>query len=168
VLLGRRLLDAGARLVQVNWLRTQGAKGYAWDSHRENFEALREDLIPPFDRAFAALIADLDSSGRLDETLVVVATEFGRTPKVTLATGGREHWPYVFSVLLAGGGIRGGQVYGASDRIGAYPAEAPVSPGDLMATICHCLGVDPHSELHDQFDRPLTLCKGNPVTSLLV
>ena len=92
----------GARLVQVNWLRTQGAKGYAWDSHRENFEALRKDLIPPFDQAFAGLISDLESSGRLDETLVVVATEFGRTPKVTLSTGGREHWPNAFSVSLAG------------------------------------------------------------------
>jgi hypothetical protein len=168
VLLGRRLLGAGARLVQVNWLRTQGAKGYAWDSHRENFEALRDDLIPPFDQAFAALITDLESSGQLDETLVVVATEFGRTPKVTLSTAGREHWPNVFSVLLAGGGIRGGQVYGGSDRIGAYPAESPVTPGDLMATICHCLGVDPHTELHDQFERPLSLCKGDPIASLLV
>ncbi len=114
------------------------------------------------------MIADLESTGQLDETLVVVATEFGRTPKVTLATGGREHWPNVFSVVLAGGGIRGGQVYGASDRIGAYPAEAPVTPGDLMATICHCLGVDPHSEIHDQFDRPTTLCKGNSVPQLLI
>jgi uncharacterized protein (DUF1501 family) len=168
VLLGRRLLGAGARLVQVNWLRTQGAKGYAWDSHRENFEALREDLIPAFDQAFAALINDLSASGQIDETLVVVATEFGRTPKVTLSTSGREHWPHVFSVLLAGGGIKGGQVYGSSDRIGAYPAEAPVTPGDLMATICHCLGVDPHTELHDQFDRPMVLCKGSPIASLLV
>jgi hypothetical protein len=168
VLLGRRLLDAGARLVQVNWLRTQGAKGYAWDSHRENFEALRGDLIPPFDQAFAALIDDLASSGQLDETLVVVATEFGRTPKVTLSTGGREHWPNAFSTLMAGGGIKGGQVYGASDRIGAYPSEKPVTPGDFMATICHCLGVDPHSEIHDQFERPMTLCKGNPIQALLV
>jgi len=99
---------------------------------------------------------------------VVVATEFGRTPKVTLATAGREHWPNVFSVLLVGGGIRGGQVHGASDRIGAYPAEAPVTPGDLMATICHCLGVDPHSEIHDQVDRPMTLCKGNTISQLLI
>ena len=125
MLLGRRLLDAGTRLVQVNWLRTQGAKGYAWDSHRENFEALRDDLIPPFDRAFSALIADLESTGQLDETLVVIATEFGRTPKVTLATAGREHWPNVFSVVLAGGGIRGGQVHGASDRIGAIRPKRP-------------------------------------------
>ena len=167
VLLGGRLLEAGARLVQVNWLRVQGSKGYAWDSHRENFEALRSDLIPAFDQAFAALITDLESRGKLDETLVVVATEFGRTPKVTLSTGGREHWPNAFSVLLAGGGIRGGQVHGASDRTGAYPSESPVTPGDFMATICHCLGVDPHSELHDQFDRPLTLCKGDPIASLI-
>src|SRR5262249_13157407 len=117
-LLGRRLLGAGARLVQVNWLRTQGAKGYAWDSHRENFEALRQDLIPAFDQAFSALIADLESTGELDETLVVVATEFGRTPKVTLSTSGREHWPSAFSTLMAGGGIKGGQVYGATDRTG--------------------------------------------------
>jgi uncharacterized protein (DUF1501 family) len=167
VLLGRRLLGAGARLVQVNWLRTQGTKGYAWDSHRENFEALRQDLIPAFDQAFAALIADLESTGQLNETLVVVATEFGRTPKVTLSTSGREHWPSAFSTLMAGGGIKGGQVYGATDRTGAYPSENPVTPGDFMATICHCLGVDPHSEIHDQFDRPLTLCKGNPITPLL-
>src|SRR5205823_985638 len=112
-------------------------------------------------------ITDLQSSGQLDETLVVVASEFGRTPKVTLASAGREHWPYVFSVLLAGAGIRGGQVHGASDRIGAYPAENPVTPGDLMATICHCLGVNPHTEIHDQFDRPMMLCKGNPIAALL-
>jgi uncharacterized protein (DUF1501 family) len=168
VLLGRRLLDSGARLVQVNWLRTQGAKGYAWDSHRENFDALRQDLIPPFDQACAALIDDLAASGRLDETLVVVATEFGRTPKVTQSTAGREHWPHVFSTLMAGGGIKGGHVHGASDRIGAYPSESPVTPGDFMATICHCLGIDPHTEIRDQFDRPLTLCKGNPIQALLV
>jgi hypothetical protein len=167
VLLGRRLLGAGTRLVQVNWLRTQGKKGYAWDSHRENFEALREDLIPPFDQAFSALITDLDAEGRLDETLVVVAGEFGRTPKVTSSTAGREHWPHVFSVLVAGGGIRGGQVHGASDRTGAYPGESPVTPGDLTATIFHCLGVDPHTETHDQFGRPIVLSKGNPITTLI-
>jgi uncharacterized protein (DUF1501 family) len=166
VLLGRRLLEAGARLVQVNWLRTQGKQGYAWDSHRENFTALREDLIPPFDQAFAALLTDLTASGLLDETLVVVAGEFGRTPKVTLATAGREHWSECFSVLLAGGGIRGGQVYGQSDKIGAYPAESPVSPADLTATIYHCLGVDPHRETHDHLGRPFVLSKGNPIREL--
>jgi len=167
VLLGRRLLEAGTRLVQVSWLRTQGEKGYAWDSHRENFEALREDLIPPFDQAFTALLTDLEERGLLDETLVVVAGEFGRTPKVPLTTAGREHWPHCFSVLMAGGGIRGGQVYGASDRIGAYPADLPVTPGDLMATIYHCLGVDPGTVIHDQSGRPIYLTTGAPIQTLI-
>ena len=167
VLLGRRLLEAGSRLVQVNWLRTQGEKGYAWDSHRENFLALRRDLIPPFDQAYSALLTDLEERGLLDETLVVVAGEFGRTPKVTLATAGREHWPHCFSVLLAGGGIQGGQVYGASDRIGGYPGDSPVSPADLTATMYHCLGVDKHTEIHDQLGRPIYLTTGNPIQALV-
>lgn len=167
VLLGRRLLEAGSRLVQVNWLRTQGKKGYAWDSHRENFEALKEDLIPPFDQAFTALVTDLEQRGLLDETLIVVSGEFGRTPKVTLSNGGREHWSECFTVLLAGGGIRGGQVYGKSDKIGAYPAEMPTSPADLTATIFHCLGVDPHTETHDQHGRPFVISKGNPIRELV-
>ncbi|MEO1995096.1 MAG: DUF1501 domain-containing protein [Planctomycetaceae bacterium] len=167
VLLGRRLLEAGTRLVQVTWLRSQGKKGYAWDSHRENFEALREDLIPPFDLALESLITDLQQTGQLDETLVVVAGEFGRTPRVTLKTAGREHWPHCFSVLLFGAGIRGGQVYGASDKTAGYPADNPVSPADLMATIYHCLGVDPHLEIHDQVERPMALSLGNPVEALI-
>ena len=167
VLLGKRLLGAGTRLVQATWLRKQGKKGYAWDSHRENFEALREDLIPPFDQVLYALINDLEESGMLDETLVVVAGEFGRTPKVTLKTQGREHWPGCFSVLLFGGGIRGGQVYGSSDRIGAYPADKPVSPADLTATIYHCLGVDPHTEILDVNARPMRMSEGQPVSALL-
>ncbi|MBM83501.1 MAG: hypothetical protein CMJ78_23325 [Planctomycetaceae bacterium] len=166
-LLGRRLLEAGTRLVQVNWLRTQGKQGYAWDSHRLNFTALRDDLIPPFDQAFTALMNDLEETGQLDETLVVVAGEFGRTPKVTLSTAGREHWPNCFSVMLAGAGIRGGQVYGASDRTGAYPGDLPVSPAELTATIYHCLGVDPETETHDQSGRPFYLTLGSPVEALL-
>jgi arylsulfatase A-like enzyme len=167
VLLGRRMLDAGARLVQATWLRKQGEKGYAWDSHRENFEAMREDLIPPFDQALNALITDLQQRGQLDETLVVVAGEFGRTPRVTLKTAGREHWSNCFSVMLFGGGIRGGQVYGRSDRIGGYPETDPVSPADLTATIYHCLGVDPRTEILDQNDRPMRLSEGQPVAALI-
>ena len=167
VLLSRRMLDAGVRLVQATWLRKQGKKGYAWDSHRENFEALREDLIPPFDVALHALVTDLEESGQLDETLVVVAGEFGRTPRVTLKTAGREHWSNCFSVMLLGGGIRGGQVYGASDRIAGYPENDPVTPADLTATIYHCLGVDPHTEVLDQNDRPMRLSEGNPIAALI-
>jgi len=167
VLLGRRLLEAGSRLVQCTWLRKQGKKGYAWDSHRENFEALREDLIPPFDQVLHALITDLEETGQLEETLVVVAGEFGRTPKVTLKTQGREHWSNCFSVMLFGGGIQGGQVYGASDPIGAYPADKPVAPQDLSATIYHCLGVDPHTEVLDQNDRPMRMSEGQVVEGLV-
>ena len=167
VLLGRRMLDAGARLVQATWLRKQGQKGYAWDSHRENFEALREDLIPPFDLALHALVTDLEASGQLDETLIVVAGEFGRTPRVTLKTAGREHWSNCFSVMLMGGGIRGGQVYGLSDKIAGYPENDPVTPADLTATIYHCLGVDPHTEVLDQNDRPMRLSEGKPIAALI-
>jgi len=167
VLLGRRMLDAGARLVQATWLRKQGKKGYAWDSHRENFEAMREDLIPPFDFVLNALITDLEEHGQLDETLVMVAGEFGRTPRVTLKTAGREHWSNCFSVMLLGGGIRGGQVYGTSDKIGGYPESDPVSPADLTATIYHCLGVDPHREILDQNDRPMRLSEGQPIRALI-
>lgn len=162
VLLGRRLLQAGTRLVQCNWQRTQGKNGFAWDTHWNNFTALKEELIPAYDRAFYALMTDLAATGELDETLVVVASEFGRSPKVTLRNGGREHWPELYNVVLAGAGIQGGQVYGASDKLGAYPAENPVGPADFVATLYHMLGIDPHREIYDQQNRPFQLSKGNP------
>ena len=167
VMLGRRLLDAGARLVQCNWQRTQGINGFAWDTHWNNFTAHKEDLVPPFDRAFHALMTDLDKTGKLDETLVVVAAEFGRSPKITRSNGGREHWPDCYTVLFAGGGIKGGQVYGQSDKNAAYPATLPTTPADFTATIYHCLGIDPHSETHDQGNRPILLSKGDPIEPLV-
>jgi hypothetical protein len=162
VLLGRRLLQAGTRLVQCNWQRTQGKNGFAWDTHWNNFTALKEELIPAYDRAFYALMTDLAETGELAETLVVVASEFGRSPKVTLRNGGREHWPELYNVVLAGAGIQGGQVYGSSDKQGAYPLENPVGPADFVATIYHMLGIDPHQETHDQQNRPFQLAKGTP------
>ena len=167
VLLGRRLLQAGTRLVQCNWQRAQGKNGFAWDTHWNNFSALKEELIPAYDQAFYALMTDLAQTGELAETLVVVASEFGRSPKVTLKNGGREHWPELYNVLLAGAGIQGGQVYGASDKLGAYPSENPVGPEDFVATIYHMLGIDPHTELHDQQNRPFQLTKGNPFPLLM-
>jgi hypothetical protein len=167
VLLGRRLLDAGARLVQCNWQRTQGRNGFAWDTHWNNFSAHKEDLVPPYDRAFDALMTDLDRSGKLDETLVVVAAEFGRSPKITRSNSGREHWPDCYSVLFAGGGIRGGQVVGRSDKNAAYPATAPTSPADFTATIYHCLGIDSHNEVHDQSGRPIMISRGAPIAELI-
>ena len=137
VLLGRRLVEAGARFVQVDW---PGDGGPGWDTHAGAFGTLREDLLPQADRALAALLSDLTASGRLAETLVVVASEFGRTPRVN-ALGGRDHWPHAFSVLLAGASISGGQVVGATDDRGAYPLDGPVPPGQLAATIAAALGV---------------------------
>jgi len=167
VMLGKRLLDSGARLVQCNWQRAQGSNGFAWDTHWNNFSAHKEELVPPFDRAFHALMTDLDKSGQLDETLVVVAAEFGRSPKITRSNAGREHWPDCYSVLFAGGGIKGGQVYGQSDKNAAYPAVNPVTPADFTATIYHCLGIDPSGETHDQMDRPIALSKGSPISALV-
>lgn len=167
VLLGSRLLGAGVRLVQCNWQRTQGINGFAWDTHWNNFTAHKDDLVPPFDRAFDALLTDLDRTGKLDETLVVVASEFGRTPKITRSNAGREHHPDCFSVVFAGGGIRGGQVVGQSDKYAARPATAPLTPADFTATLYHCLGVDPGAELHDQAGRPFTLSRGTPIRELV-
>lgn len=168
VMLGRRLLSAGTRLVQVNWQRVQGKDGFAWDTHWNNFSSLKEDLLPPFDLAFHSLMTDLERTGELAETLVVVAHEFGRSPKVTLKNAGREHWPEVYTVLFAGAGIKPGCIYGKSDKIGGYPADSPTTPADFVATIYHLLGIDPGREEHDQLNRPFALSKGDAITGIMV
>jgi len=167
-LLGRRLLQAGTRLVQCNWQRTQGRNGFAWDTHWNNFTACKEDLIPPFDRALWALMTDLEQTGEIEETLVVVAAEFGRSPKITLKNAGREHWPDCYCVLFAGAGIKQGAIYGKSDKIGAYPLEGSCGPADFVATLYYLLGIDPHREEHDQLNRPFQLTKGNPLAAVMV
>ncbi len=166
-LLARRMVEAGVRLVHVNWVRHDNAKGgQGYDTHGKHLDLARNDLLPPTDAAFSSLVEDLDARGMLDETLVVMMGEFGRTPRFNDA-GGRDHWPHCFSVVMAGGGIQGGRVHGASDRIAAYPAADPVSPEDLIATLYHCLGVDPHSPIHDQQERPYPLADGDPILGLL-
>jgi hypothetical protein len=159
VLLARRLIEAGTRLVQVNWPR-EGALEVAgtplWDTHKNNAGRVREVLCPQFDRTFATLIEDLQSRGLLEETLVVVMGEFGRSPKIN-AAGGRDHWGSCFSVVLAGAGISGGQIIGASDRLGAFPVSRPVGPPDLAATIFHLLGIPPGGEFVDPLGRPRRL-----------
>jgi hypothetical protein len=167
VLLARRLVEAGVRLVHVNWVRHDNGSGLqGYDSHRNHLEWARTELLPPTDAAFASLVEDLSDRGLLSQTLVILMGEFGRTPRFN-ANGGRDHWPRCFSVVLAGGGIRGGQVLGSSDRIGAFPTSSPVSPQDLMATLYHCLGVDPHSTIYDLQHRPYALVEGTPVSALL-
>jgi uncharacterized protein (DUF1501 family) len=136
------------------------------DTHTENFRHLKDRLMPPADRGFAALLDDLEARGLLAETLVVWAGEFGRTPRITAGNAGREHWPRCYAAALAGGGIRGGQVHGASDRWAAYPARDPVSPDDLGATILHALGIDPATEVRDPVGRPLRINNGTPLAAL--
>jgi hypothetical protein len=165
VLLARRLVEAGTRLVQVNWPREgdQEVKGSPlWDTHANNAGRVRDVLCPQFDRTFATLITDLHQRGLLDETLVVAMGEFGRSPKHN-ANGGRDHWGSVFSVALAGAGIGGGQIIGSSDRLGAVPDSRPVRPPDLAATIFHLLGIDPASEFLDPLQRPRRVTNGGVV-----
>jgi hypothetical protein len=168
VLLARRLVEAGVRLVQVNWYRgpDEPPANPCWDSHVDESSRLKEVLVPPLDRAYSALLEDLDRRGLLDETLVVCMAEFGRTPRLD-RNGGRNHWGSVFSVTLAGGGVRGGQVYGSSDRIGAYPAEGRVRPEDLSATIFHCLGYAPQTEYQDPLGRPHPISRGEILHAIL-
>ncbi len=169
VLLARRLIEAGVRLVHVNWPREAGDNAVnnpMWDTHSKNADRLQDCLCPQFDITFTTLIEDLEQRGLLDETLVVAIGEFGRTPKIN-REGGRDHWGPVFSCALAGAGISGGQVYGASDKNGAYPTVDPTHPHDLVATLFHLLGIDPAGMFYDRFDRPHPICKGKPLARLL-
>ena len=169
VLLARRLIEAGARLVHVNWPREEGDSAVdnpLWDTHAQNADRLQDVLCPQFDVTFTALIEDLERRGLLDETLVVAVGEFGRTPKIN-NLGGRDHWGHCFSFVLAGAGIRTAQVIGASDRRGAYPVEAKVEPQDLTATIFHLLGIDPQAMFPDLTNRPHRVTEGEPIRALL-
>ncbi len=165
LLLARRLVEAGVPLVTVNWHDDGQA---FWDTHGNNFESLKNRLMPPADRGFAALIDDLEARGLLDETLVVWVGEFGRAPRITPGPngGGREHWPRCYSAALAGGGVRGGTIYGGSDRWASYPTSDPVGPDDLGATILYALGIDPATEVRDPVGRPLPINNGRPITAL--
>jgi hypothetical protein len=151
-LLARRLVEAGVRHVAVNEFNQ------AWDTHG-NLAKRYKELVPPTDRAFAALVEDLDARGLLGETLVINAGEFGRTPAVN-KDGGRDHWPRAYSVVLAGGGLNVGRVYGSSDSRGGDVASLPVSPADLLAMMWHVLGIDPDTELRDRLKRPYPLTTG--------
>jgi hypothetical protein len=164
LLLARRLVESGVRFVNVNDKITNGQLAN-WDSHENNFGRLKNDLLPPSDQAFSALIDDLDDRGMLDSTLVIAIAEFGRTPRIN-GNAGRDHWPDCFSVVLAGGGVHGGTVYGSSDRFGAYPATDPVTPGDLAATLFWRFGLDPATLVRDLTSRPYRLAEGEPLRRL--
>jgi hypothetical protein len=163
VLLARRLVGAGVPLVTVICAAgdLNNGAGDHWDTHGDNFNRLKKALLPPLEQASAALLDDLETRGMLEQTLVVWLTEFGRTPKVS--GGGRNHYPFCYSVALAGGGIRGGQVYGSSDRLGAHPRDLPCGPNDLHATIFQALGIPLDSYLEDYQGRPQALTDGRPL-----
>ena len=156
LLLARRLIQAGVPVVQANMGRVQN-----WDSHNDIFSRLKRDLLPPLDQGVSALLDDMEATGLLEETLVMLLGEFGRTPKLSIQPGtkarspGRDHWAPCFFGLFAGAGVRGGQVIGKSDKIGAYPATTPYTPDDLGATVYHVLGVDPAADVRDRQNRPV-------------
>jgi uncharacterized protein (DUF1501 family) len=162
-LLARRLAEAGVPIINVHYCRTPTG---SWDTHSRHFNQMKDSLCPTFDRAFSSLVADLDERGLLRQTLVLATAEFGRTPKVN-SNAGRDHWPWVYSVALAGGGTAEGVVYGSSDRSAAYPVSHPHDPRDLAATVYHLLGVPADTILHDQTNRPHSLVIGQTIDGLL-
>jgi Protein of unknown function (DUF1501) len=168
LLMARRVLEAGVPLVQAN----VGVAGQ-WDTHTNNCSSLKKSLLPPFDMALAALLDDMQSSGLLDETLVIITGEFGRTPKLggnvgspSFSPDGRDHWTQCFSTVFAGAGVRGGQVVGSSDRLAAFPATRAWRASDLGATIYQALGVPADLEIHDPLKRPQALNSGEPIAPI--
>lgn len=165
LLMARRLVQAGVPMVQANMGHVQN-----WDTHGDNFRRLKSQLLPPLDQGVAALLDDLETMGMLDDTMVMMLGEFGRTPKISplpvSPSAGRDHWAACFFGLFAGAGVRPGQVIGKSDKIGAYPTTPPYSPDDIGATVYHVLGVDPSIDVRDRQDRPVHLNRGEVIRSL--
>ena len=161
VLLARRLVEAGVRFVTVYY--SAGIGG--WDTHKDNFGTLKGSRLPHTDQAVSALLEDLEGRGLLGETLVYWTGDFGRTPKIN-KDAGRDHWPKCQTVLMAGGGVRGGRVHGASDASGAYPADRPARPDDITATVFYALGLDPQTTIRDQLNRPMPISAGEPLHAL--
>jgi len=163
-LLARRLVEADVPLVNVNYCHTPRD---SWDTHSDNFGKMRKSLAPTLDAALTALVLDLDDRGLLDDTLVIANAEFGRTPAIN-KNSGRDHWPWAYSLALAGAGIQSGTVYGASDTSAAYPTENPHDPADMAATIYHLLGIPHDTIIHDKLDRPHRLIIGNTIKGILL
>ncbi len=163
LLLARRLVEAGVPVVQALCSAGDlaGGSGDNWDTHKGHFPKMKERLLPVFDRSVSALLTDLEQRGLLDETLVVFLTDFGRTPKIN-GNGGRDHHPGVYSMVLAGGGVQGGQVYGSSDSSGISPGSDACTPADFHATVYKAMGIDHRVELDDQLGRPIRICEGEP------
>jgi uncharacterized protein (DUF1501 family) len=172
-LLARRLAESGVRFITCYFSESIGGQSTTqggWDTHGFNntrmFPIIEQYHLPITEQTLPTLLLDLEQRGMLDETLVVWMGEFGRTPKINASTS-RDHWPQCYSVLLAGGGVKRGFVYGASDETGSKPAENPVTPDDIAATIYYLMGIDPRSEITDAQGRPLMISSGNPIMDLI-
>ena len=174
-LLARRLVEAGTRFVQMNWPSVANGDPTvdAWDTHAANFGPLRNLHCPKLDSGLSALLEDLDQRGLLKETLVVAIGEFGRSPRLGVSTSGngnapdgRDHWPYCYTALMAGAGIRRGALYGKSDATGSSPAENPVHPIQILATVYHAFGIDPHTVVLNHLSQPRELVQAEPIPAL--
>ena len=173
-LLARRLIEAGTRVVQVNWPKVANSDNHSWDMHSGLTKRMKVQAAPLFDPAITALISDLDERGLLDETLVVAVGEFGRSPKRGVSTSGnvnsadgRDHWPYCYTAVVAGAGVRRGVVYGKSDKTASAPVENPVHPRDLLATIYHSFGLNPRRRIYNHLNQPREMVKGDALTNIL-
>jgi hypothetical protein len=172
-LLARRLIEAGTRVVEVNWPKVANSDNHSWDHHVGLSERMKNQSGPMLDAGLTGLLTDLDQRNMLDETLVVAVGEFGRSPQKGVSTSGngnspdgRDHWPYCYTAVVAGAGIGRGHVLGKSDKTGSAPAEHPVHPGELLATIYHCFGIDPATIVFNHLNQPRELVKANAVSRL--
>ena len=163
LLLSRRLIEVGVPLITVNWAKQNRDQ---WDTHAKNYPRLKNHLLPPFDRGLATFLKDLKDHGLLETTLVVCVGEFGRTPWIN-KDAGRDHWPDCYSVVVAGGGMKPGTVFGASSRHASYPTLYPVGPWDLGATMFHCLGIPPEQHIMNRRGQPIPLSTGRVIDGLL-
>ena len=165
MVLARRLVEAGVRMVQVNLGNNE-----TWDTHQSAWPALKDKLLPPLDQGLSALLDDLDARGLSSRTLIVMGGEFGRTPRISTLPGakyaGRDHWGAAQSLFFAGAGVRGGTVVGATDKLGGHPRTQAYHPADLAATIYQVLGLGPNPEYRDRLDRPFAATTGVPIAAL--
>jgi hypothetical protein len=166
VLLARRLIEAGTRMVTISWAPNANS---TWDTHGSNFASLKSTLLPQLDAACSSLVEDLAERGMLERTLVAVFGDFGRTPRINANNAGRDHWNYCYSLMMIGGGFKQGLIYGSSDATGAFPASTPMVPGDILSTMYHVLGIGGQDEIYDRFGRPYRVVPaGEVVHDLLV
>ncbi|NBT62843.1 MAG: DUF1501 domain-containing protein, partial [Planctomycetia bacterium] len=173
-LLARRLIEAGTKFVEINWPKVANSDNHSWDVHVGLSKRMKDQSAPMLDSGLTTLIADLDERGLLAETLVIAVGEFGRSPQRGVSTSGnqnnddgRDHWPYCYTAVVAGAGVKRGLVYGKSDKTASAPVDNPVHPRELLATLYHSVGIDPNTIVYNHLNQPRELVQGDPVTGIL-